>query len=71
MLPSEAAAMPFPNEETTPPVTKMCFVAAYWCLRNAGKSNLRDDGAGLWFSRPDERRNPLEWSGWGLPTHGN
>jgi hypothetical protein len=23
MAPSEAAAMPFPNEETTPPVTKM------------------------------------------------
>jgi len=28
-------------------------VGACWCLRNAGKSNLRDDDAGLWFSRPD------------------
>lgn len=26
-LPSEAAVMPFPNEETTPPVTKMYFVS--------------------------------------------
>jgi hypothetical protein len=46
-------------------------VGACWCLRNAGKSNLRDDGAGLWFSRPDEGKKPLERSGWGLPTHGN
>jgi hypothetical protein len=38
-----------PSEETTPPVTKMCLVAVCGCLRNAGKSNLRDDGQGLLF----------------------
>ena len=37
------------------------------CLRNAGNSNLRDDGAGLCFPRPN---NIVELV-WGLPTHGN
>jgi hypothetical protein len=40
------AVRPLPSEETTPPVTKRCLVAVCGCLRNAGKSNLRDDRAG-------------------------
>src|SRR6201996_7558055 len=42
------AVRPLPSEETTPPVTKRCLVAVCGCLRNAGKSNLRDDGQGIW-----------------------
>src|SRR5690348_6167657 len=41
------AVRPLPSEETTPPVTKRCLVAVCGCLRNAGKSNLRDDGQGI------------------------
>src|SRR6476659_986219 len=41
------AVRPLPREETTPPVTKRCLVAVCGCLRNAGKSNLRDDGQGI------------------------
>jgi hypothetical protein len=43
-----------PSEETTPPVTKRCLVAAWGCLRNAGKSDLRDDGAGLCFYQAEQ-----------------
>src|SRR6476620_1790916 len=58
------AVSPLPSEETTPPVTKRCLVAVCGCLRNAGKSNLRDDGQG-WILKPSallEACRPTELS---------
>src|SRR6184192_4381766 len=54
--PSEAAAMPFPSEETTPPVTKTYFVELTDSPPSADGSTAALRGAGPRRCRPRGRR---------------